>query len=50
MPPTAIEIKARLDKAVDQEGNVVDMDEVLDIVACLERIIMTKESLEVRYH
>lgn len=22
MPPTAIEIKARLDKAVDQEGNV----------------------------
>jgi len=46
MPPTAIEIKARLDKAVDQEGNVLDMEAVLDIVASLEKIIMTKESLE----
>ena len=24
MPPTAFEIKARLDKAVDQEGNVIN--------------------------
>lgn len=46
MPPTAIEIKARLDKAVDQDGNVLDMEAVLEIVASLEKIIMTKESLE----
>lgn len=46
MPPTAIEIKARLDKAVDQDGNVLDMEAVLEIVASLEKIVMTKESLE----
>ncbi|XP_057299109.1 mediator of RNA polymerase II transcription subunit 26-like [Hydractinia symbiolongicarpus] len=46
MPPTAIEIKARLDKAVDQEGNVLDMRAVLEIVTYLEKTVMTKEALE----
>ncbi|XP_065657365.1 uncharacterized protein LOC101236819 [Hydra vulgaris] len=47
MPPTALEIKARLDKAVDPEGNVLNMEVVLEVVSCLERLAMTSEALEV---
>jgi len=46
MPPSPQEIKSRLDKVVDQEGNVLDMASVLDIVSVLERIVITKEALE----
>lgn len=46
MPPTAHELKARLDKAVDQEGNVLDMETVLEIVTYLEKTVITKEALE----
>eukprot|EP00794_Sanderia_malayensis_P008009 gene8008-8868_t len=46
MPPSPQDIKSRLDKVVDQEGNVLDMGTVLDIVSVLERITITKEALE----
>ena len=46
MPPTAFEIKARLDKAVDQEENIINMDSVLEIVGALERLTVTPEVLE----
>ena len=46
MPPTAFEIKARLDKAVDQEGNLINMDSVLEIVGALEMLTVTPEVLE----
>jgi len=46
MPPTAYEIKARLDKAVDQEGNVLNLEIVLELVSTLEKLSMTTEALE----
>jgi len=46
MPPTAHDIKARLDKAVDEDGNVLNMAATLEIVAMLEKLTMTKETLE----
>ncbi|XP_032236297.1 mediator of RNA polymerase II transcription subunit 26 [Nematostella vectensis] len=39
-------IKTRLDRAVDSEGNVLDMAAVLEIVTTLERLPITKEALE----
>lgn len=46
MPPTAHEIKLQLDGVVDQEGNVLNMEATLEIVAMLETVLMTKEALE----
>lgn len=46
MPPTAHEIKLQLDGVVDQEGNVLNMEAALEIVATLETVLMTKEALE----
>ncbi|KAK3730756.1 hypothetical protein QZH41_019539 [Actinostola sp. cb2023] len=40
------EIKSRLDKAVDPEGNVLDMAAVLELVSTLERLPLTREALE----
>ena len=36
----------RLDKTVDQEGNLINMDSVLEIVGALERLTVTPEVLE----
>ncbi|XP_031573386.1 mediator of RNA polymerase II transcription subunit 26-like [Actinia tenebrosa] len=40
------EIKSRLDRAVDPEGNVLDMAAVLELVSTLERLPITREALE----
>lgn len=40
------EIKTRLDRVVDTDGNVLDMPAVLEAVTILERLPITKEALE----
>lgn len=46
MPPTATEVNARLHKAVNEEGKVLNIAAVNEMVAWLEKINMTMEVLE----
>lgn len=46
MPPTATEVNARLHKAVNEEGNVLNMEAVNDMITWLEKINITMEVLE----
>lgn len=46
MQHSPTEVKKRLDKAVDPDGNVMDLVAVLEIVSILEKLPLTKEALE----
>ncbi|XP_071952531.1 uncharacterized protein [Antedon mediterranea] len=46
MPLSAQQIKEKLQSAIDQDANVVDMGHVLEAIHLLERTFIPKESLE----
>jgi len=46
MPPTAKEVKARLKKAIDEEGNVLNIEAVNEMTSWLEKITITAEVLQ----
>ncbi|XP_022109733.1 mediator of RNA polymerase II transcription subunit 26-like isoform X2 [Acanthaster planci] len=46
MPPTPNQIREQLLNAIDQDAKVINMVGVLEAIACLENIQITKEALE----